>query len=288
MELADVIPEFRERGVMSGEEVSQSIGVSEEVYNKYESGDTGIPIYMLYRMAACFGVTAEIELTGGVPRLQINITCHEGKVIEVKSKELVGEEERSRIKSGKGRKKEGEEQQGGEVRKRYQDEPGEPARKILDWQRIYSTGVSFFDNPNKNFIDEVNQLYTAILEGWDYARKPFEQALRRMVRYFNVNMRNEEVLMERVGYPEYKAHKQEHIIFLKEIHRQAKRYAEGQEIDVRSFVLYLKGWVQSHIGIRDRAFVLYLAKLKREGALEKIIVWVKETADNRMIIKAKG
>jgi hemerythrin len=161
-------------------------------------------------------------------------------------------------------------------------------RKIVDWQGV-STGISFFDGPQKDFILMVNRLYAANLTGgWSQARDIFEQILRHALSYFQIDMKSEEAIMKRVSYPDYAAHKADHVLFLKEIHKQAERYKADEPIDVKSFVMFLREWVLSHIGIKDRAFALYLTKLKREGSLAKIIMQVRRTADNRIIVREQG
>jgi hemerythrin len=156
-------------------------------------------------------------------------------------------------------------------------------RKILDWRQS-TTGMSFFDGPTKEFIKITNQLYSEnLVGGWSHSRKIFEETLRHALRYFQTAMRIEEKIMEKISYPDYQRHKSEHILFLKEIYRQVERYKANQDIDVKAFVLFLRDWVLSHMGVTDRSFVFYLTWLKREGQLVKIILQMKRMADNRLL-----
>ncbi|MDR0400815.1 MAG: hemerythrin family protein, partial [Treponema sp.] len=146
-------------------------------------------------------------------------------------------------------------------------------------------GLAFFDGPHRDFIDTANSLYTAsLIGGWESAREPFDQAVRQIGRYVQ-DMGNEEVMMERTGYPGYGAHKREHRIFLRELGVQVRNYRNGLRIDVRKFVLFLRDWVLSHMGISDRTFALHLLRLRREGALTGIIMRVKRQKAGRVIIR---
>jgi hemerythrin len=283
MELREIIPKLRGSLGFTTGEVSKSIGVSENVYKIYEQGDPGMPVRMLYRMAEYFGLAFDISLA--VKKTRIRIACEDGKDIEVEYEGEDADDDTDPGSEAENSKYEKEKNEERNWRRSGLPDVPEKARKILDWQKSYSTGVGFFDKPHKSFIDMINSLHASTLEGWAYSRKHFEEAIRYMVRYFQTDMHNEEIIMERTGYPEYKAHKQEHVSFLKEIHRQAERYKNGQEIDVRNFVVFLKEFVLSHIGISDRAFTLYLAQLKRNGALANIIIQVKTTGDNRVFIR---
>jgi hemerythrin len=293
MKFAGLIPLFRERAGLSIAEAAQVVGLPVNVYMRYEAGDPDIPLWVLDRIAASFDITVQtLLLGGGSPQVHMHVVYRPGKEIEV---EQVEDESTADDNGGKALADyakfiKTDDLMTTKISKRK--EPEQPdtfmmTRKILDWQGA-STGMNFFDGPQKEFITMANALYAANLTGgWKYSRKFFEQTLRHAQRYFRTDMRSEELIMEKVLYPDYKTHKAEHILFLKEIVNQVERYKANQPIDVKGFVIFLKDWVLSHMGISDRSFGLYLTKLKREGSLAKIIMQVKRTPDNRVIVREK-
>jgi hemerythrin len=259
-----IIPSFRERAGLSIVDASRYLSLPVETYERYENGDTEIPLRLIYRMAAIFGVDVDALLEGGSPRLRMRVVYRDSKlrVERLEGGKPVTEKERL---------------------ENYREQAMATRRKILDWHQ--PTGMNFFDDPRKQLIDMTNTLYTVNLTGgWTYSRAIFEESLRHALRYFQ-DMKNEEQIMEKISYPGYRRHKNEHILFLKEIHRQVERYKANQTIDVKTFVLFLKDWVLSHMGVTDRSFIFYLTRLKREGHLAGIIMRMKRTPDNRVVIK---
>jgi hemerythrin len=160
-----------------------------------------------------------------------------------------------------------------------------PRKRIIEWQRPLSTGVGFFDERQKKFTGMINDLYAASLTGWENSKVALMNIIRYTLDNYWRDLKNEETIMERVGYPDYKAHKKEHIFLLKQILERAAEFQTGKRTDVKDFVVVLKNWVFTHVGVTDKNMSLYLKKLKKEGALNRIIIRVKTDANQRLIVK---
>ncbi|MDR2177102.1 MAG: bacteriohemerythrin [Treponema sp.] len=297
-EITSIIKEFRELAEISAADTAGELNVPLTEYEKYEAGNSDIPIGVLYRMAGRFGVDVEAVLTNKKSQTKIAIVCPAGGDIEVirnpppdlagdgkTTGSFAGSEKESGHSRGDDKDASGNKQNqaGGSG---YSNGPlTDPKKRIIEWQRTYSTGISFFDEQHKEFISLINELHTARQMGWKQSQTAFMQVIRYAMRYFQTDLKNEEQIMERVGYPEYKAHKREHAVFLKRILDQAMAFKEGRKTDSKEFVLFLRDWILSHVCIRDRKLGLYLVKLKKEGNLSGIIMRVKMGADQRLIIK---
>jgi hemerythrin-like metal-binding protein len=300
-----LIREFREAAEVKAADAARDTGIPLRVYEKYEAGDSGIPIGVLYRMAKCFGVDCRALLASRKSRMSVAVVYRAGNRIEIMSDPPPGflagdgetpdapgpgeEEEEILLEEGGGKgasggkEAKGPERTGGRI---YWDGSAPASEKrILEWQRAYSTGIGFFDVPHKEFVSLTNDLYAASKGGWEYSRAAFMQMIRYAVQYSQRDLVNEEKIMERVGYPEYKGHKREHAFFRKEVLSRVYDLKVGREVDIKNFVLFLRDWILSHVGISDRGMSLYLAKLKREGELGKIIIQVKKDAEQRLIIR---
>jgi hemerythrin len=160
-----------------------------------------------------------------------------------------------------------------------------PRKRIIEWQRPLSTGVGFFDERQKKFTGMINDLYAASLTGWENSKVALMNIIRYTLDSYWRDLKNEETIMERVGYPDYKAHKKEHVFLLKQILERAAEFQTGKKTDVKDFVVVLKNWVFMHVGVTDKNMSLYLKKLKKEGALNRIIIRVKTDANQRLIVK---
>jgi hemerythrin-like metal-binding protein len=141
--------------------------------------------------------------------------------------------------------------------------------RIVEWHERLLTGIAFIDDQNKQFIKLINGLYSTSRMGWQYSKEAFVNVARFVLRYFT-NLKSEEKLMLRTGYPEYQAHKQEHARFRKDIINYVETYKAGHNIDVAIFVLYLRDWIVVH-NTNDKKMSLYLTKLKQEGKIKNIL-----------------
>jgi mannose-6-phosphate isomerase-like protein (cupin superfamily) len=63
--------------------MAKDIGISLETYLKYEAGELDIPISVLYKIAARFGVDATVLLTGEDPRMDTASVCRRGKGVRI-------------------------------------------------------------------------------------------------------------------------------------------------------------------------------------------------------------
>jgi hemerythrin len=92
--------------------------------------------------------------------------------------------------------------------------------------------------------------------------------------------------MERVNYPDYKAHKQQHIDFVREVFTKVEEFKAGKILAPLSFVYFLRDWVLHHIAVCDKKMGNYLLMLRKSGDLQRITLQVKKNeASNRMEIR---
>ncbi|MDR3174864.1 MAG: bacteriohemerythrin [Treponema sp.] len=305
--LTGIIRELREAAGISAVEAAESIGVSLKVYEKYEAGSPAVPIDILYKISNHLGIDVTAQLTGKDPRMNITIVCRAGKDIEVIRELVPGAADKdlgdsagpALDKAGKEEnppaKEEGSpEKDDGVIRSGLDVQTHKPVyrsglvadskSRILEWQRAYSTGISFFDEQHKKFIDLINDLYMDSQADWQYSQAAFMRMIRYTVQHFQTNLKNEEKIMEQIGYPEYKAHKREHVLFLKEVLNQVLVLKADLKIDAKDFVLFLRDWIMSHVAISDKKLSLYLGRLRKEGNLNNITMRVKRDSKQRLII----
>ncbi|MDD6799876.1 MAG: XRE family transcriptional regulator [Firmicutes bacterium] len=86
LQVEQVASRIRElRDILGNEpaEIAQTIGVSEDTYISYESGETDIPIGKLYLIANALGVDPTVLLCGDDPRMADYAIVRGGKGIEV-------------------------------------------------------------------------------------------------------------------------------------------------------------------------------------------------------------
>ena len=82
-QVADRIRELREIFGASVKELAQDFGLSEEDYQRYESGTVDIPVGILYQLAQRFKIELTTLLTGEEPRLHTYALTRKGSGVAV-------------------------------------------------------------------------------------------------------------------------------------------------------------------------------------------------------------
>jgi transcriptional regulator with XRE-family HTH domain len=82
-QIAERIKELREVSGVTPESLAKELGISNETYRDYESGDNDIPLSQLYEIAGKFNVELTEILTGDHPRLHTYSLVRRGKGVSV-------------------------------------------------------------------------------------------------------------------------------------------------------------------------------------------------------------
>jgi hemerythrin len=90
-----------------------------------------------------------------------------------------------------------------------------------------------------------------------------------MVEYVRFHFGAEQVLLQRIKYPEYQEHKKKHDVLVRDILEAVKEYNEGKKFIPNQFVRTLRDWILSHIALTDQSYVIYIADQKRRGLLNE-------------------
>lgn len=82
-QIAERIKELREVSGVTQESLAKDLGVPVETYRGYESGDSDIPVSLLYEVAARFNVELTQVLTGENPKLHTYSVVHKGRGVTI-------------------------------------------------------------------------------------------------------------------------------------------------------------------------------------------------------------
>jgi quercetin dioxygenase-like cupin family protein len=77
------IKELREILAISAIDMAKDIAIPYEVYEKYESGESDIPISVLYKISSRLGTDTTVLLTGEDPKMDTASVCRAGKGVQV-------------------------------------------------------------------------------------------------------------------------------------------------------------------------------------------------------------
>lgn len=113
------------------------------------------------------------------------------------------------------------------------------------WSNDLSTGHELIDDDHRQLIGLINALYNAIAFKKD--KEVIGQVLDNLIVYYQVHFKREEDEMQRVNYPEYAAHKNEHDTFINEVDGLKKRFDKGIPVSAPYVGKMLSQWLRNHI-----------------------------------------
>ncbi|MGE4280595.1 MAG: bacteriohemerythrin [Magnetospirillum sp.] len=124
---------------------------------------------------------------------------------------------------------------------------------ILAWDEAYSVGSAMIDSDHRILINLVNQLHDAMETG--QSRDVLGSVLNVLTEYVEHHFHREELLMERIGYPERINHVQNHRELEAKVRAIRDCWLAGDRQVLDDEVLgFLKRWLSDHILRADRAY----------------------------------
>ena len=157
------------------------------------------------------------------------------------------------------------------MKKKDMDEMNEET--IVQWQNSYSVGIKLVDEQHMKLINFTNRLFQNCLEGREQSTSVFPETIHEAVDYVGYHFGTEEKIMERVNYPAFSTHKQEHAEFVREVYSRAKEFNSGNKINTPlAFVYFLRDWVFHHIAVSDKKLGDYIAAMRNSGELPQVIL----------------
>ncbi|MCL1865255.1 MAG: bacteriohemerythrin [Spirochaetes bacterium] len=159
---------------------------------------------------------------------------------------------------------------------------------IVTWHDSYSVGIKVIDEQHMALIKLTNKLFASCMSGHERSQADsiFLQVINEVVDYVGYHFSTEERIMEKINYPEYKAHKKEHVSFVKEVLIKVEEFNFGRNNTALTFVYYLRDWILQHIAVNDKKLGSYILEKKRSGELRQIVLKVKKDENtNKMVIE---
>ena len=124
------------------------------------------------------------------------------------------------------------------------------------WNSAMPLSVAAMDEVHRDLLAQMN----ALLVGTD---SEVAQGMERLVRLMECDFRDEEALMERIGYPGIRAHMEQHARVLAALHR----IEPGDVPAARAALVLLPQWFEVHLATLDAALAVTLDIAETEGPL---------------------
>jgi len=125
------------------------------------------------------------------------------------------------------------------------------------WQATMSVGIGEFDSHHKRIIELINKLGASLVQG-DSASVTRE-VLAEVSNYTLYHFFAEEDLMVKHGYPDYDAHRKEHLeLTAQTLQLMNNVYGEQAAIG-REVYEFLVNWLNNHIMITDKKYSAFFS-----------------------------
>jgi hemerythrin-like metal-binding protein len=122
----------------------------------------------------------------------------------------------------------------------------------MTWSDDLAVGNYFIDNDHQTLIGLINEFHDAMAQG--KGSEVLRVTLGNLIKYMAAHFKREEAEMDRIGYSDATAHRNEHEKLVREVLDLQKRFNEGNALLTVKVSKFLKDWLVNHIMETDKAF----------------------------------
>jgi hemerythrin-like metal-binding protein len=131
---------------------------------------------------------------------------------------------------------------------------------MFQWTTGYAVGVRQIDQEHQRLFALAESLHQAMLKG--QGKAILQDLLASLIAYTCYHFAHEEQLMQRIGYPDYPQHREQHENLRSRARAMQDRADSGEITMTIEVMQFLMGWLKSHITSSDYRIAGYL---KRSG-----------------------
>lgn len=121
---------------------------------------------------------------------------------------------------------------------------------LFAWSDDLSVGSTFIDDDHKKLISMVNSFHDAMEQG--KGNDVIGKVLNNLVVYTKAHFKREEDEMQRIQYPRFLAHKQEHDKLISEVAELQTSFSSGKAMLSITVSKFLRDWLFTHIKQTDK------------------------------------
>jgi len=129
---------------------------------------------------------------------------------------------------------------------------------LFEWNDDYSVKVASIDAQHKKLVGMLNDLHDGMVSGT--GAEKLSALLGGLVEYTAMHFTYEEKLFAEHGYPQSKAHAEEHQRLVAQVLEFKRRYEASQASINMQLMKFLKDWLIKHILGSDKAYSAHLVE----------------------------
>ena len=124
---------------------------------------------------------------------------------------------------------------------------------MIEWNVKYSVSISLIDEQHKKLFEILNK--AIIANKHSKVTKDILGILDEMTEYALEHFEIEERYMKEFSFPEYQAHRKEHIDFTNNTIDYKNRVVGGDFHIINEILEYLNQWLVNHIQVTDKKYI---------------------------------
>ncbi|MGE4558508.1 MAG: bacteriohemerythrin [Desulfovibrionaceae bacterium] len=128
---------------------------------------------------------------------------------------------------------------------------------LFKWSESLSVGDGTIDSQHQRMIEMINELYDA-MERQEGAASA-EGLVAGLRAYAREHFTEEEQTMERIGFPDLAAHREQHAAYIRQIHDYEQSIQTGESPNILDMSRFLCNWLLEHIKGSDQNYAPYLS-----------------------------
>lgn len=126
----------------------------------------------------------------------------------------------------------------------------------INWDQKFSIAIPDMDDQHKLWIDLINELHESLIN--TSTADALNQALIHAVDYTVFHFREEEELMQNVGYPAYHQHMIAHYNFANQMKKLRDDCSAGELVLCTEVMSHLMTWLVDHIMSLDKEYADFI------------------------------
>jgi len=120
------------------------------------------------------------------------------------------------------------------------------------WDERYATGIPSIDAQHKALFQSARDLHEAVAAGTP--DEVVARVLDHLVTYCRTHLEEEETHMDRLGFPDLPAHREEHRKLMAQVYGLLERHASGEAQVPLELAIFITRWLRTHIQEFDQRF----------------------------------
>jgi hemerythrin len=134
---------------------------------------------------------------------------------------------------------------------------------VVQLDNCYSVGIESIDEQHKQLISMCNNLYLNSYKKDEISQNFFRQGISSLVSFLRYHLFVEEQLLSRIAFPEFHAHKEEHIKGVEFINRYLAYLGTDEEMRLKKSIPVIRDYILKHITVSDRTYANYIHTMNR-------------------------